>query len=88
MQAGPLVASQPALTLGDALISLSLGVTLYEEQVRVGWWLIPEIIGVGLVLAGVVGLSRLDILPQESAEPTPRQTPVSPGAAARLGEPS
>nr|WP_166682668.1 DMT family transporter [Streptomyces sp. 846.5] len=59
MQAGPLVASQPALTLGDALISLSLGVTLYSESVRVGWWLLPEIFGVGLVLLGVVGLSRL-----------------------------
>ncbi|WP_370144918.1 DMT family transporter [Streptacidiphilus sp. EB129] len=60
MQAGPLVASQPALTLGDALISLSLGVTLYSESVRTGWWLIPEMLGVGLVLVGAVGLSRLD----------------------------
>lgn len=68
MQAGPLVASQPALTLGDALISLSLGVVLYEETVRTGWWLIPELLGVGLVLAGVVGLSRLQLLlPQETA---------------------
>ena len=60
MQAGPLVASQPALTLGDALISLSLGVTLYNESVRTGWWLIPQIFGAGLVLLGAVGLSRLD----------------------------
>jgi drug/metabolite transporter (DMT)-like permease len=60
MQAGPLVASQPALTLGDALISLSLGVTLYAESVRTGWWLAPEILGAGLVLVGAVGLSRLE----------------------------
>ncbi|WP_225447877.1 DMT family transporter [Streptacidiphilus sp. P02-A3a] len=60
MQAGPLVASQPALTLGDALISLSLGVTLYNESVRTGWWLVPQIFGAGLVLLGAVGLSRLD----------------------------
>ncbi|OIV35834.1 hypothetical protein BIV57_19475 [Mangrovactinospora gilvigrisea] len=58
MQAGPLVASQPALTLGDALISLSLGVTLYSETVRTGWWLVPELLGVGLVVLGAVGLSR------------------------------
>jgi drug/metabolite transporter (DMT)-like permease len=61
MQAGPLIGSQPALTLGDALISLSLGVVLYSETVRTGWWLVPEIIGVGLVAVGVHGLSRPDI---------------------------
>ena len=72
MQAGPLVASQPALTLGDALISLSLGVTLYAESVRTGWWLVPEILGTGLVLAGAVGLSRLDVLNKpEAAEQGP-----------------
>jgi drug/metabolite transporter (DMT)-like permease len=66
MQAGPLVASQPALTLGDAMISLSLGVTLYNESVRTGWWLVPEIFGAGLVLLGAVGLSRLDALRQDA----------------------
>lgn len=62
MQAGPLVASQPALTLGDALISLSLGVVLYNESVRTGWWLAPEIVGAGLVALGVHGMSRRDIV--------------------------
>lgn len=47
VQSGPLVASQPALTLGDALVSLALGVTLYAEEVRTGWWLVPEIAGAG-----------------------------------------
>jgi drug/metabolite transporter (DMT)-like permease len=69
MQAGPLVASQPALTLGDALISLSLGVTLYAEHVRTGWWLVPEILGAGLVLAGAVGLSRAPQMRQLVAAP-------------------
>ncbi|WP_370101718.1 DMT family transporter [Streptacidiphilus sp. MAP12-20] len=90
MQAGPLVASQPALTLGDALISLSLGVTLYNETVRAGWWLVPEIAGVGLVALGAVGLSRLQILPQEggepsrppTAEPAPTSRPTSPRESA------
>jgi drug/metabolite transporter (DMT)-like permease len=71
MQAGPLVASQPALTLGDALISLSLGVVLYNETVRTGWWLAPEIIGVAVVAVGVYGLSR-----PESVETTP--SPAAP----------
>ncbi|WP_455359823.1 DMT family transporter [Streptomyces sp. SYSU K21746] len=59
MQGGPLVASQPALTLGDALVSLTLGVTLYEEHVRAGWWLLPELLGVGLIAFGAVALARM-----------------------------
>jgi drug/metabolite transporter (DMT)-like permease len=76
MQAGPLVGSQPALTLGDALVSLSLGVVLYNENVRTGWWLLPELIGVGLVAIGVHGLSSSDIL--SSAHPVPQQRDAEP----------
>ncbi|KJK55445.1 DMT family transporter [Saccharothrix sp. ST-888] len=61
MQAGPLVASQPALTLGDALVSLALGVTLYDEQVRGGWWLVPELLGVALIAVGAVTLARIPL---------------------------
>ncbi|MGW7361338.1 DMT family transporter [Streptomyces sp. NPDC054802] len=61
MQAGPLVASQPALTLGDAAVSLTLGILLFEEHVRTGWWLLPEAAGVALVVAGVVALARLPL---------------------------
>ncbi|WP_030319243.1 DMT family transporter [Streptomyces flavochromogenes] len=58
MQGGPLVASQPALTLGDATVSLSLGVLLYEEHVRSGWWLLPQLAGVALIVLGVFTLAR------------------------------
>ncbi len=61
VQSGPLVASQPALTLGDALVSLALGVTLYAEEVRTGWWLVPEIAGAGLILYGVLQLARIPL---------------------------
>ncbi|WP_433573907.1 DMT family transporter [Streptomyces sp. CA-251247] len=61
MQAGPLVASQPALTLGDAAVSLALGITLYEEEVRSGWWLLPQLCGVALIAAGVLALSRIPL---------------------------
>ncbi|MFC8174006.1 DMT family transporter [Streptomyces sp. NPDC057242] len=58
MQGGPLVASQPALTLGDATVSLALGVLLYEEHIRTGWWLLPQLAGVALIVAGVFALAR------------------------------
>ncbi|MFD7137753.1 DMT family transporter [Streptomyces sp. NPDC059894] len=59
LQAGPLVASQPALTVGDAAVSLVLGVALFDETVRAGWWLVPEAIGALLILWGVIRLTRV-----------------------------
>ncbi|MFI1168825.1 DMT family transporter [Streptomyces sp. NPDC020801] len=58
MQGGPLIASQPALTLGDATVSFLLGVLVYEEHVRAGWWLLPLTLGIGLIAAGVLALAR------------------------------
>ncbi|MFJ6070615.1 DMT family transporter [Streptomyces sp. NPDC093065] len=58
MQGGPLVASQPALTLGDATVSLLLGVVLYREDVRGDWWVVPQLLGVSLVVVGVLSLAR------------------------------
>ncbi|MFE5037217.1 hypothetical protein [Streptomyces sp. NPDC056683] len=58
MQSGPLVASQPALTLGDALVSLTLGVTFYGERLRGGWWLTLQVFGLAPVAYGVARLSR------------------------------
>src|SRR5487761_420596 len=58
LQAGSLVAAQPPLTLGDALISVAYGVTLSNEQLRTGVWLIPEIAAVLLIAVGCVEISR------------------------------
>ncbi len=58
LQAGSLAASQPALTIGDAAVSLLLGITVFGETIRTGWWLVPELIGVILVCLGVVVLAR------------------------------
>lgn len=58
LQAGPLIASQPALTIGDAGVSLLLGITVFDESIRTGWWVLPELIGVGFICAGVMVLAR------------------------------
>ncbi|MGA5795625.1 DMT family transporter [Streptomyces cellulosae] len=85
MQSGPLVASQPALTLGDACVSLALGITVYEEYVRTGWWLIPQLLGAALIAAGVLALSRLPLARALATEETeqPRK-----GTAADAGTPA
>ncbi|MFF0227368.1 DMT family transporter [Streptomyces sp. NPDC004629] len=59
LQAGALVASQPALTIGDATVSLLLGVVLFGEEIRTGWWLTVELAGVLLILWGVLRLTRV-----------------------------
>lgn len=59
LQAGPLAASQPALTVGDAAVSLLLGVVLFDETIRTGWWLLPEVTGALLILWGVLRLTRV-----------------------------
>jgi hypothetical protein len=58
LQAGPLAAAQPALTIGDAVVSLTLGMTLFGERIRTGWWLVPEAAGALLIIGGVLVLSR------------------------------
>ncbi|MEV5578374.1 DMT family transporter [Streptomyces parvus] len=58
LQAGSLVAVQPMLTLGDALISILYGVTLFGEELRTGWWLVPELVALALIATGCVRLAR------------------------------
>ena len=62
LQSGSLVATQPAVTLSDPIVSVVLGVVLFHDQVRFGFWLIPEIIGLALILAGSIELSRSPVL--------------------------
>lgn len=71
LQAGSLVASQPMLTLGDAIISITYGVTLFGETLRTGWWLVPELLAVGLIAAGCAELARSP-LASGTTPPKPR----------------
>lgn len=59
LQAGSLVAVQPPLTLGDAIISACYGVTVFGEEVQTGGWLLViEIVAVIAIAIGCVELSR------------------------------
>jgi hypothetical protein len=66
LQAGSLVASQPMLTVGDALISIALGVTLFSESVRTGWWLVPEIIALAAIVFGCVQIAKSPLAQETS----------------------
>ncbi|GGL86736.1 membrane protein [Streptomyces fumigatiscleroticus] len=57
-RAGTLAASQPSLTLGDALTSVALGWYLFGEQIALGVRVLPEVLGVVLIGAGSLGLAR------------------------------
>ncbi|GGN79486.1 hypothetical protein GCM10011579_064000 [Streptomyces albiflavescens] len=72
LQSGPLVASQPALTLGDATVSLSLGVTLFEEELRGGWFALPMLLGALLVVCGALILVRVPLIHTLVAPDAPR----------------
>ncbi|MFR0354883.1 DMT family transporter [Streptomyces sediminimaris] len=56
-RAGSLAASQPTLTLGDALASVALGWALFDEHIALGLRVLPELLGVALVGAGSLGLA-------------------------------
>jgi drug/metabolite transporter (DMT)-like permease len=96
LQAGSLVAVQPPLTLGDALISACFGVTVLGEQVNTGGWLLViQIVAVIAVAIGCIELSRSLALmqspqpsPQPGAQPSPQPgAQPSPKSAELPGEP-
>ena len=75
LQAGSLVAVQPPLTLGDALISVSFGVTVFNENVRTGGWLlVGEIAALIAVAIGCIQLSR-SLADVHKHEPGPAAAP-------------
>jgi drug/metabolite transporter (DMT)-like permease len=77
LQAGSLVAVQPPLTLGDALISSSYGVTVYGETVQTGGWLLAaEIVAVLAIAIGCLELSRSLAMIQGS-QPVPAEQPAN-----------
>jgi drug/metabolite transporter (DMT)-like permease len=70
LNAGPLVAAQPGLTLTDPIVSILWGVLVFHERVRGGWFLILTVAG-GLVMAvAVLVLARSPLLSKTSEQAT------------------
>jgi AcrR family transcriptional regulator len=59
LRAGSLTGSQPALTLGDAMLSVALGVFLFGETINLGWHVVTELLGLALIGYGVYGLTGM-----------------------------
>jgi hypothetical protein len=76
LQAGTLVASQPMLTVGDALISISYGVTLFSEQLRAGWWLLPQLVALAAIILGCVQIAKSPLAAETSGLATETASPV------------
>ena len=87
LQAGTLAASQPALTCGDALLSIVYGVMLFHEQLRLGWFLIPEIVCLALIVIGYIEIAKSPVaMAHDESEPSPpveaaNEEPAAPSGA-------
>ncbi|MFE2512305.1 DMT family transporter [Streptomyces naganishii] len=84
-RAGSLTASQPALTLGDAVTSVVLGWVLFQEEIGLGVRVLPEVLGVALIGAGSIGLASAptvsgawDTAPDERDGPGPDEREPAP----------
>ena len=61
LAAGPLTASLPAFTVIDPLVSVALGVTVYNEQLRATpSALVMQALSLGLLVAGAIALTRTE----------------------------
>ncbi|MFF1279801.1 DMT family transporter [Streptomyces sp. NPDC058299] len=80
--AGSLTASQPALTLGDALTSVVLGWVLFAETIHLGLSLLPEAIGIALIGAGSIGLAHAQTVGAEWDTAAPDRPPERGGTRA------
>ena len=69
LQAGSLVASQPAMTLANPITALGWGIALFGEQVRAAGWLVLAAAGIALIGFGAVLLARSPLFEQNASQP-------------------
>ncbi|MCW2495774.1 DMT family transporter [Jatrophihabitans sp.] len=79
LHSGPLLAAQPGFTLLDPLVSTLWGVLVYHEAVRVGLWLLPELLAAATIAGGVFLLANsplLSALAEDTLTPAPSSAAV------------
>lgn len=62
LRAGPLVASQPGLTLANPLVAVGWGIVVFDEQVRGGAWVAGELIAGAIIVGCTLQLARSRLL--------------------------
>jgi drug/metabolite transporter (DMT)-like permease len=76
-QAGPLSSSLPAIMTVDPIVSLVIGVAVFDENFRNGPAdLLGEAFGLALVIGAAVGLTRSDHKPPGQIAAPPKEPPV------------
>ncbi|MGI8415137.1 MAG: DMT family transporter, partial [Nakamurella sp.] len=67
LQAGSLVASQPAMLLANPAVATTWGIVVFGEQVRAGGWLVLAFVALVLIVVGVVLLTSSPLFSQNLA---------------------
>ena len=68
LNAGGLIAVQPGLTLADPFISVLWGVFAFHEEVRGGWYILPEVAAAAILGTAVLTLARSPLLADAAKE--------------------
>jgi hypothetical protein len=71
LEAGSLVASQPAMTLTNPAAAIAWGIAILGEPVRSGGWLVLAFAGAGAIGAGTVLLARSELFHAHHGVPPP-----------------
>jgi drug/metabolite transporter (DMT)-like permease len=79
MNAGPLIAAQPGLSLSDPLISVLWGVMAFHERVRQGRFIVGEVLCAAVIVVGVIMLARSPLLAEDGSGSRDRSQAGSPG---------
>ena len=87
LNAGRLIAAQPGLTLANPVISVLWGALVFHEEVRGGWYILPEVISVVVMAAAVIALAHSPLLAEaaDQSDPGNGQRYPAPEVADRTG---
>ncbi|WP_143043562.1 DMT family transporter [Nonomuraea jiangxiensis] len=73
LHSGSLVVAQPALTISDPMAGILYGALMYGEPIRTGPWIVMEAAGAGLLVYGVIVLTRSPIIQTHTGTPGARR---------------